>query len=420
MARSKQTIRQCISVHFGQGQILVRRRLIGNRSAKALTFAFAILFTTGSLSRIHNSALPTTIPDPSDTTQCKVFVPTKEELADKVIVVDDEFYGRVGNRIAAYKEVFRQALISGCHVKIRRDALSGWDSGWSLWRNTAAVDNPLGENKSQCMQKTHEYWYFHRLTRIKNITHHSLKTFSDYHTKQCAMTHGIHTAIMKGTDTYADCVADNSMMQYFGANFTHIFGHRCPLESYGALHVRGGDTTQGGYLQDGSYRSMTKENNYGPHPTSFYTSTIHMMIQRWQKVIVICEDFSNPSCDTLQSISSVVPKLQVFVARDIMHDLFTLNCAKEVAIARGSFQHAVLLRQYDRHVHEFRTQPFDSIQECNSLLPGLTGTFHYIKDAELAALYCKNIQSDAWNNSALHRQFVDRNYEMEHIACRSR
>lgn len=418
MGPLKHTTRKCTSIYSGKGALSVRRRFTNHQRAKAVILACALfLLSLPVLVSTHRRVPLTSTPDLSDTAQCRVFVPATKEIVNDVIAVDDEFYGRIGNRIATYKEVFRQALISGCHVKIRRDLLTGWDSGSSLWRNTLALDYPSGSPQCMRMTHTHKYWYFHRLARLKNATQFSQQTSAGHHIRSCATTYRIHTAIMHSTDAHADCVADNAMVQYFSANFTHVLGRRCPQESYAALHVRGGDTTQGKYMPDGSYRSMTIENNYGPHPTSFYTAAIRMMIERWPKVVAICEDLSNPSCETLQSISSVVPQLQVFVARDIMDDLFTLNCAKEVAIARGSFQHAALLRQHARHVHEFRAQPIDYGRECSSLLPGLTCTFHYINNVDLAGLYCENIQSDIWNNSVLHRHFVDMNYDMHHITC---
>ena len=363
--------------------------------------------------------LSSALGDSSEKAKCRVFVPSAEELSYDVMTVDGSFYGRTGNRIATYKEVFRFALLTGCHVKIRRDLLSGWDSGWSLWKNTAVSSNPHEKHSLQCMHKDHEYWYFHRLIRLNSTAQHSLQTSPTNYTRQCTMTHKLHTAITNSVDAHADCAANDAMMQYFGANLTHMFGSRCPRESYAVVHVRGGDTTQGHYASDGSYRSTTIENNYGPHPTSFYTAAVRMMLQRWHNVTVICEDLTNPSCDTLQSISSVVPQLHVMLSSNLKDDLFTLNCAKEVAVARGSFQHAVLLRNHGRHVHDFRTRPIHATLDCDTVLAGLTATWHFIEDAEEAALYCKNIQGDIWNNSALHRHFVNRHYDTEHVTCLS-
>ena len=145
------------------------------------------------------------------------------------------------------------------------------------------------------------------------------------------------------------------LRKYFGINKTHVLGRICPEKEYNAIHVRSGDISAGKYNETtGQFVSAEVHPDYGLFPTSYFMNTVLSMRKSGNsRVLVICEDLSNPTCDMFKTITITDKNIEVQTGRTLKEDLQDLLCATEVAMSFGTFRILFKLSERIRTVHEF-------------------------------------------------------------------
>ena len=329
------------------------------------------------------------------------FQPTQDSLnSSETIIVDNEFYGRLGNRILTYKSILRHALRSGCHVKLRRDVLEGWDPGWDTLLNTLRTEKVY--TNYTCEYLPHRDWFWYEIRN--GIDENGM------------IRYGTHEL----TRADVECATNSVISRYFSTNETHVLGSACPNEvRFAAVHVRGGDTMSWEW-RNKRFVSLNAEPGYGPHPTSYYVTAIsHMLQQGSDKVIICCEDLANPTCAILQFLSDMDDRITVRVSQDLLDDLYFLSCANDVAISTGTFYHAFLIRAGTRTVRSYRTEASNSKRDdrCSVRDPRVRVVDYFIKDDFKRQEYYEAVQAANWNNTLYQRFLVNERHEIKTTDC---
>lgn len=210
---------------------------------------------------------------------------------------------------------------------------------------------------------------------------------------------------------YTDCTR-HTLSVHLGINETHVLGRACPSpkHSYSVLHVRAGDIFSGHYDNDGGYRPDKVNPLYVPHPTSYYLAVVKRLIAENDadgpsQIIVLCEDFGNPTCEYFLKTAEVFHRevnLTVRVNQPLLDDIHVLLCASQVAVSVGTFQVVLHLSQRLRTLHRFSSTPRD----CRSS-PG--EAFYWIANVTERA----HFSSLWWSNTAYQRHLMDQHYEIE-------
>ena len=294
-----------------------------------------------------------------------------------VKVKGGEPFGRLGNKVEVAFKMLRHGLLSGCHVQLPADLLAGWDPGFKLLFNRYA---DTSNGTTLCKQLSAREWFFHedetpdplvadQSLFIKSISAHR-NTYKEFITKSLR----------------------SALNLYFASNATHSFGKPCKDGLTFAIHIRGGDTTSGHYSRDhGNFVPSEPDAHtlYGPYPTSYFLSVLHLALQLRYSVVIFCEDLSSPTCELFDKIGLLWENVHVRVGRPLVEDLHEMNCAQHVAFSFGTFRSAMLLRERPTCVHDFVFHK----PEDNTCAPSCS-FFHYFRQPTEASQYIDDIRSN--------------------------
>ena len=289
-------------------------------------------------------------------------------------------YGRLGNKLLSVLNLFALAKEYCCAIRLPRDMLQDWESVEWQWTPT----NCLNFDKAQC------------------------RTFSAQEAFYLEPDIG---------GSRARCATElEKLRRYFGINVTHVLERQCPQRSFGAIHVRSGDVAAGQYDETtGHFHSHKVHSEYGPYPTSYYMNAVLAMKGAGiRDVMVICEDFANPTCETFRTFSIVDKSTRVLTGRTLLEDLRDLLCATEVAMSFGTFQILLKLSTRVQILHEFSEFPLEgSTETCHETC--IATKFHWISDPSVRTTYVESVRRGNWTNTEYQRYLVNRYYPIESV-----
>ena len=203
--------------------------------------------------------------------------------------------------------------------------------------------------------------------------------------------------------------AKSAVHRVFGINSTHAFGRDCAAPPYLAVHVRSGDVFQGVWDEDGSWRPANVHPGYGQPSLSYYVRCI-AAAQRddVRRKIVLCEDFRNPVCLALRTMSPLVDGLSV-QRLSLLETLQTLGCASHICTAVGTFS-AIAANSFHNRNHIMPQKGTDTKFPAAVMrlepASGAMRPIEFICDAKHTdgELWPSRNTTQVWKNTCLQRE----------------
>lgn len=291
-------------------------------------------------------------------------------------------YGRTGNKIHAALNLFTLASKYCCAIRLPSNMVEGWEPAEYHWKPATCSNS----DKAQCRPVNAKEAYF-------------LEPGIGVSQRKCAV---------------------NMVRRYFGINNTHVLGQQCPKTTFNTIHIRAGDITSGTYNKsNGHFIPAEVHADYGPFPSSYFMNTALSMREAGKTaILVICEDFSNPSCDTFRNMEIIDKNIKVLSGRTLVEDLRDLLCATEVASSFGTFRVLFELSTHMRVRHEFSENPLQNdLSTCKG--DCMPTKFYWIDEPDLRKIYLQKLRRRNWKNTEYQRHLVDRHYPIGSAVIRT-
>lgn len=314
--------------------------------------------------------------------------------------VMDGFYGRLGNRIAAIRNMVADADLKCCGVCLPSDILDGWqpDARDRICLASAGRSCSSWEHKPRlsCRKKNGYEWYM--MNKVQHAYLYKRNTGESATPSPCA---------------------DVLLSEYFQINRTHVLGRKCPSNKFYVLHVRAGDIANGHFDESAGIwiPEIKGARDYGPFPTSYFDAAVLNILHRLQMkatldriIYVLCETLHNPTCAHFVKVANYIPQLTVQVGDSLVEDMYTMLCATEIVLSFSSLNNALALSTRLEKVHTFTNEPTDT---CD-----LDTFYYWIKDASERAHYKRELA--VWRNSAYQRHLVDKDVHIESCTSHGR
>ena len=298
---------------------------------------------------------------------------------------EGKFYGRLGNRLTAVKNMISTAEAEGCNFVIPGEILSGWRTEKQYFMHTS-IASFESNFSTQCLPMASSQWYY------------------------------------LSTPSPPKCY-NHLMRQYFDINKTHTLGHRCKSSAFVAFHVRSGDVAEGEFNKtSGDFVPSTHAHieEYGLFPTSYYLSVISEVRSRrgrGYQVIVFCEDLGNPTCIFFRKLAHLEANVEIRIGQPLIDDLHLMLCAEEVATSRGTFSQVFELSVKRQRTHAY----FDSSSQVPCSKASATQQNEIWKSDKVAHWILSPTESSAfrnatrrWKNTSYQRDAVDKYFITSH------
>lgn len=310
---------------------------------------------------------------------CSLFEPISDDetLPVTSTITLHSPYGRLGNRLRAIGTLFAIAEEGCCHIQINMTILDDWNPGGKRFKYVG-LNCVRTESRSLCTSVTG-----YELFSIRD----------DYKLNTCAVF---------------------GIKSYFKSNETHSMNKECAKESYATLHVRSGDVVAGQYNRtSGTYMPNKVHPNYWLYPTSYYIQAIYNIKKRQKRarIIVFCETMENPTCDTLASIQTLLPGLEMKVANLLREDLHLMFCASDMVTSFGTFQIVSSFSSKAQIKHQFvKHLPTDCshVHQRNNV-------YYSIKDPNERMRFHEDISP--WYNNEYQRHLISKHTRIQTLHC---
>jgi len=300
-------------------------------------------------------------------------------------MTEGKFYGRLGNRLTAVKNMISTAETEGCNVVIPGEILSGWRTEQQYFMHTS-IASFESNFSTQCLPMASSQWYYLPTTSPPKCFNHLMR-------------------------------------QYFDINKTGTLGHRCKSSAFVALHVRSGDVTEGEFNKtSGNFVPSTgvQIEEYGLFPTSYYLSVMSEVRSRrgqGYQVVVFCEDLGNPTCNFFRKLAYLETNVEIRIGQPLIDDLHLMLCAEEVATSRGTFSRVFELSMKRQRTHIY----FDSSSQVPCSKASATQQNEIWKSDKVAHWISSPTESSAfrnatrrWKNTSYQRDVVDKYFITSH------